>query len=157
MSLPARNRVIYQSEALFVSPDTTGQHIFYEPKLQTSNIDAAVISGKDKNNNDLFFHAYSGLVSDSSNFASSTDVRNYSFNCTGNNNIDPTNQLEMSGLHPILTAVGFSGSSNITSQPEVINHLTGTMAQNLGEGSWGSAIQQLKRVQNANYSFTINR
>ena len=30
-TLPPRNRVIYQSEALFVSPDATGYHLYYHP------------------------------------------------------------------------------------------------------------------------------
>lgn len=156
-NLPARNRVIYQSEALFISPDTTGHHIFYKPGESLINGDDCVITGKDAQDADLFFHACSGLVSTSNTFANSTGVSYWTFDCTGNSTIDPGNKLGMSDLHPILTAVGFSGSQNLTNGCEVIGELSGQMAHNLIDGSWGTNVQQLKRVQNANYSFTINR
>jgi len=154
-SLPARNRVIYQSEALFVSPDTTGHHVYYKPNYSANNT-SAIISGKDASNNDLFFHAYSGLVSTSNTFNNATGVTNWTFDCTGNKTLDTENALGMSGLHPILTAVGFSGSNNIGANAAV-THLSGSMANNFDDGSWGTVIEQIKRVQNANYSFTINR
>lgn len=154
-SLPARNRVIYQSEALFVSPDTTGHHVYYKPNFPDNN-SSAIISGKDAGNNDLFFHAYSGLVSTSNTFTNATEVSNWTFDCTGNKTIDPKNSLGMSGLHPILTAVGFSGSNNLLENAAVA-HLSGDKANDFDNGSWGNCIEQLKRVQNANYSFTINR
>jgi len=37
--LANRNRVIYQSEALFVSPDATGKHIYYMPAKSAGLID----------------------------------------------------------------------------------------------------------------------
>lgn len=154
-SLPARNRVIYQSEALFVSPDTTGHHVYYNPKY-SANDTSAIITGKDVNDADLFFHAYSGLVSTSDDFSTYTEVSNWTFDCTGNKTIDPKNSLGMSGLHPILTAVGFSGASNLV-ENSAVEHLSGAMANNLDDGSWGTVVEQIKRVQNANYSFTINR
>ena len=48
----ARKRVIYQSEALFISPDTTGHHVFYKPKYEDDNLGNCIITGKDIDNND---------------------------------------------------------------------------------------------------------
>ena len=41
--LPPRNRVIYQSEALFISPDATGKHIYYMPPLSANSVTEAAM------------------------------------------------------------------------------------------------------------------
>ena len=45
--LPPRNRVIYQSEALFISPDATGKHIYYMPPLSSSEVTGCSSSSVD--------------------------------------------------------------------------------------------------------------
>ena len=77
--LPARNRVIYQSEALFVSPDTTGHHVYYDAKHTEPDVGNCVITGQDKDGASLYFHACSGYVSDDSTFATYKDLNYVSF------------------------------------------------------------------------------
>ena len=139
-NLPARNRVIYQSEALFISPDTTGHHVFYEPKF-TGSVNDCLVSGKDKDGDTISFNACNGTSNQGVNYSRAT------FDGSG----VPTGLVNMQGFHPVLASAGFV---EVTSTNEATEHLKDT---DTIKGSWGSAIQQLKRVQSANYSFTINR
>ena len=150
-NLPARNRVIYQSEALFVSPDTTGHHIYYMPPKSVANavgLPDCMVSGSGYNQTPIVFNACKGVGGINAN----EDFKFRTFECTGfYGSSDP---LNMSGMHPVLLAAGFSGKS----------HLSGSALQYLNassnkftDGAWGTTVEQLKRVQSANYSFTINR
>lgn len=138
-NLPARNRVIYQSEALFVSPDTTGHHVFYEPNFTGAGNDC-LVSGKNKEDVAISFNACDGT-------SQGKDYKYATFNGTGT----PTGLPNMSGFHPVLVAAGFT---EVTSTNAATQHMKSTDPVT---GSWSSAIEQLKRVQSANYSFTINR
>ena len=140
-NLPARNRVIYQSEALFVSPDTTGHHVFYEPKF-TGELNDCIVSGKDKDNELISFNACNGTV-----LNNGKDYSYATFDGTGL----LTGSKGPSGFHPVLDLAGFK---EVISNNDAADHLKITDPKT---GSWGSAIEQLKRVQSANYSFTINR
>ena len=154
-TLPARNRVIYQSEALFVSPDTTGHHLYY--KANYTGVDGdCIITGQDSEAADLFLNICNGELSSTSNFAEKTNVNYTTFACTGNSSLDTNNARGLKDYHPILTSVDFSGA--IDGSNDAKNHLhTGGFGNNFDEGSWESNISQLKRVQSANYSFTVNR
>ncbi len=140
-TLPARNRVIYQSEALFVSPDTTGHHLYYKANsgFAEDDLDNCVVESNSK-----FFDACKGLVADDAGFLSNVVDLNYrTFDCfTGTN-----------AFHPVVTgALG----NDLTNLPDgkLKKHL---QDNSIDSGSVGSAARQLKRVQNANYSFTVNR
>ena len=152
--LPARNRVIYQSEALFISPDTTGHHIYYSPNW-TGNQARCMITGKNAKDEEIKFDVCSGTGSDGTNFSGATFSCYNAYDKSGSflTGVD----LKMSGVHPVLVLAGFSGSENIKGQAETIEHLSGKGRKDFDNGSWKSAISQLKRVQSANYSFTINR
>lgn len=156
-TLPARNRVIYQSEALYISPDTTGHHIYYDPKFKELNgdPDSCIVTGQkiDGAPGDIKINICDGTVSED-DFVTKIDYTNTTFACTGVSGIDPKNEQELKDYHPILTKAGFSGLAQIQGQPEALAHLKDN---DFHEGSWGSTLSQLKRVQNANYSFTINR
>jgi hypothetical protein len=155
--LPARNRVIYQSEALFISPDTTGHHVYYDAKHTEPDVNNCVITGEDINGDPLFLNACSGLVSSDVLFDTYTGLNNASFSSSGILDLDKSNSRGLSGLHPVFFTAGFSGSSALTNGGTAIEHLSGTSVEDFFEGSWGSSINQLKRVQSANYSFTVNR
>lgn len=147
-NLAPRNRVIYQSEALFISPDTTGNHLYYMPPSSvtgSADANACLVTGQDENGNSVVFDACMGTGIDSSGIA-----RDYKFNtfaCTGHDQLGNST----SGVHPALWAAGITGNVN------------GGGLQYLGystdraTGSFGTTLEQLKRVQSANYSFTINR
>lgn len=146
-NLPARNRVIYQSEALFVSPDTTGHHIYYMPPTavkQATAISDCLVTGIGTGGAAIVFDAcagtgYQGVTG---------DFKYRTFDCTGS---VPTG-ASMSGFHPVLAAAGFvSGASG--AGLKFLNH----GSSDYNEGAWGTTVEQVKRVQNANYSFTINR
>ena len=162
--LPARNRVIYQSEALFVSPDTTGHHLYYEPPL-----DAQKLSSVEKTGNNCIFAftkqgggdvtlntCLGGIVGNTINtrHVVSEDLRYRTVSCDTLG--AEYNNTAFSGMSSVLSLIdGFTtgaAAGVITSQ----NYIpTGT--DNPNTSPLRSAASQLKRVQNANYSFTINR
>lgn len=154
-NLPARNRVIYQSEALFISPDTTGHHIYYMPphvnNLPASNaLEECMVSGLDVNGDVVFFNACCGAQTDD---AAGTDLKKdfkfRTYDCTGRS-VSGT-EIDM---HPVLDEIGFDPNGTISGLGQQYLSHEGDFNNN---GSWGTAVEQLKRVQNANYSFTINR
>jgi len=156
--LPARNRVIYQSEALFVSPDTTGHHVYYDAKHTEQDPANCIITGRDVNANPLYLDACSGYASYDSSFTTFSSLNYVSFSSKEITDLDKNDDLGFSGFHPILYHAGFSGgSATLTNGGSAISHLSGENVDNFYEGSWGSSINQLKRVQSANYSFTVNR
>jgi hypothetical protein len=157
-NLPARNRVIYQSEALFISPDCTGYHLYYKPKNVPQSAvypDDCLIQGTAKDGaTSLFFDACKGVTRDSAAPGAAV-AKDYNFTalpCTGMEELDPDDSYNLSGFNPILHLVGFDGNLSISE---------GTNANSLEkistDNSIYSSIEQLKRVQSANYSFTINR
>lgn len=155
--LPARNRVIYQSEALFISPDCTGYHLYYKPKNVPQGAqypDDCLIQGTDRQGASVFFDACKGVTRDAAT-AGAAVVNDYNFTalpCTGMEELDPENNNNLDGFNPILHLVGFDGNQTITEGSNA-NALEKISTEN----SIYSSIEQLKRVQSANYSFTINR
>ena len=149
--LPARNRVIYQSEALFVSPDTTGHHVFYTPTL-TGTPEDCLVSGNGTGGatDTIYFDACRGLSSRDSSFPNTDATTGWNYTTFPN----ATGTGLLGKYHTVLEAAGIKDENSIEG---VANTLTHLQNHDMGSGSWGSAIQQLKRVQNANYSFTINR
>lgn len=148
--LPARNRVIYQSEALFISPDCTGHHMYYMPPYAvTGETDAnnCLVEGLDDQGAPIFFDACMGRVVDGSNLAytDGADLKFKTFSCTG----------LINGINPILSEAGFA-SVTTSAGTQGLQYLNNEEA-NHPNSPWGTAIDQLKRVQSANYSFTINR
>ena len=145
--LPARNRVIYQSEALFVSPDTTGHHIYYMPpknvKDAATEAECMVTGTSAADGTEITFNACEGT-------SEGVDYKFKTFQCTGFYEASDPNS--MSGLHPVLNAAGFSGA--VTGPG--LQYLNAS-SNDYNDGAWGTTVEQLKRVQNANYSFTINR
>ena len=99
--LPARNRVIYQSEALFVSPDTTGHHLYYLPPESITGgwADTAAYTGdcfvkglgeSNENGGQLIFNACNGtlVTPDKENegeFVTGTDFKFKTFAALTNN------------------------------------------------------------------------
>ena len=147
--LPARNRVIYQSEALFVSPDTTGHHMYYMPPRAVKNateLSDCIVDGTDVKGNPIQFNACMGVggVEPSADFKFKT----YSSNIYHQED----NKLQLTGRHPVLADAGFSGAVNGAGLQYLVAD-----DDNPEVGAWSAASEQLKRVQNANYSFTINR
>ena len=180
-NLPARNRVIYQSEALFVSPDCTGHHVFYHPpkaaagKSALVDGDTCVVNGVDDNNNPIWFDACRGRRIDSPDNGTSfqdftlddnvTLDPKYDFNyttfaCTGTNTVDPSNDKKLHGYNPVLYYAGFN-ASNSNPNNDGLAYLQYADSEGNAlppeSGSLRSTATQLKRVQSANYSFTINR
>lgn len=156
--LPARNRVIYQSEALFISPDTTGHHVYYNAKHKEANPANCIITGQDAAGATLYLNACSGTVSSDSSFTSYTGLNTVSFASKNILDLDKKNELDFSGFHPILYHAGFSGGAgSLSNNGTALEHLSGEHVSDFYNGSWGSSISQLKRVQSANYSFTVNR
>jgi len=179
-TLPARNRVIYQSEALFVSPDTTGHHLYYYPPVAAEgksalvNGDECVVNGVDDSNISIWFDSCRGRRIDSPDgglsFQDFTlpdgsldpkyDFKYTTMACTGTKDVDPDNDKLLHGYNPVLYYAGF----NAQNTPPNNNGLAylqyadeqGT-ALPAASGSIRSVATQLKRVQSANYSFTINR
>lgn len=176
-NLPARNRVIYQSEALFVSPDTTGHHLYYVPpaslaqgESETENDykEKCFVKGLDSSDAEILFNACNGWVLDSSTEAKTSDQRFSTFNCNlGTGEAYTGVGGKMLSGHPVLEKIGIAkllsswhGTDDINSLPDTgvrgiaqLNNLD----SNPNTGPWGTSARQLKRVQNANYSFTINR
>ena len=149
-NLPARNRVIYQSEALFISPDCTGYHMYYMPpyavtgETQASN---CLVQGTDEGDEAMFFDACMGRVVDDTSLAytNGADLKFQTFECTG----------LVDGINPILKAAGFKTVTTSAGQGG-LKYLDHTEAKH-PNSPWGTTIDQIKRVQSANYSFTINR
>ena len=160
--LPPRNRVIYQSEALFISPDATGKHIYYMPPINAGLVTGSkssveyqsdcYITGLTTGAADIVFDACAGT-----GVTTSFDYKYKMYNCTG----DGLGTGNAVNRHAVLAddgmVSGISGSKSALAK--LSNGVRGT-TRTSGvdyDGEWGSAIEQLKRVQNANYSFTINR
>ena len=210
-TLPPRNRVIYQSEALFVSPDATGYHLYYHPPTPADdpgdnssfsslftglNYSGAaearswtdcLISGYGSaaghsSGVSIVFDACAGTgwfsqgfktadgsplgkawISESA-ISGSIDLVNKGFACTGDVTVGAGTKM-----NPILAAAGFTGDFSAAQGPvgSGLNLIANTKRAiglndhgNTQSGNWDpirSNIEQLKRVQNANYSFTINR
>ena len=156
--LPARNRVIYQSEALFISPDTTGHHIYYMPPASVKNVSVkgnCEITGY-QGGKKVIFDACNGTGTIAG--GPSFDMKFCTFDCTGTfKGIDIAtgytggNGVTGEGgiIHPVLNAMGITG--------EVEGPGLEFLGSDHRTGSWGTTVEQLKRVQSANYSFTINR
>tara|TARA_A200000159_G_scaffold164759_1_gene196052 strand:+ start:44 stop:1693 length:1650 start_codon:yes stop_codon:yes gene_type:complete len=174
-NLPARNRVIYQSEALFVSPDTTGHHLYYVPPYNATGVDGetqadrddrCLVKGLDVNGNQLTFDACGGFTLQP-NGDPIEDFRFKTFSCNlGSGEAWTGENQTFSNVHPVLQEVGFTQFES-TFHAETGVDVNGFQEKGLKWlhanqsnpylGSWGTAARQLKRVQNANYSFTINR
>ena len=140
-TLPARNRVIYQSEALFVSPDTTGHHLYYKANsgFAENDVDNCI-----EQVGLLFFDACKGLVADDAAFSENLVDLNYrTFECFSGED----------EFHPVVTGALKNNLTSLTAG-KLREHL---QDNSIDTGSVGSAARQLKRVQNANYSFTVNR
>ena len=149
-TLPARNRVIYQSEALFISPDTTGNHVYFKPSFEAEG-DGCLVTGT-KNDVSATLNLCDGTLG--SEKWDGVTLTCYSGGYTGNGG-------DQSELSPILDVVGLSGE--IEGNNAAMLHLKSLDSQgeaiNLNDESshFGTTVSQLKRVQSANYSFTINR
>ena len=130
-----RNRIIYQSEALFVSPDSTGAH-FTGAKLSADNLAAHGTIGTEVLNNigDGPFGLVSPPLSLGQAFGTNATKDAPAKNSKGN-------------------ILGWQPSDTLTNWPDWNPKGTG---QDHAQGH-GSIIKQLKRVQTANYGFTVNR
>ena len=130
-----RNRIIYQSEALFVSPDSTGAH-FTGAELTATNVGA---------------HGAIG-----------TEVRNHIGSGPFGLVTPPTGVTQAFGTNAGKTApaknakgniLGWQASDTLAKWPDWNPEGTNS---NFAQGH-GSIIKQLKRIQTANYGFTVNR
>ena len=158
--LPPRNRVIYQSEALFISPDATGKHIYYMPPLSARSVTglkgggeyevACMISGSGAAGATKVFDACAGT-----GVTSALDYKFKLYSCTGDGTTGNANTHAVLVSDGLLS--GISGSAAALAKMSNKNLGTERNSSVDSNGEWGSTIEQLKRVQNANYSFTINR
>ena len=124
-NLPARNRVIYQSEALFVSPDTTGHHLYYLPPesisggwedqaAYTGDCFVQGLSASQENNGQVIFNACEGTTVEVDNLAPNgyktlEDFRFKTFACNTGVSKYWAEGSGMHGAHPVLEAAGFTG------------------------------------------------
>ncbi len=162
--LSNRNRVIYQSEALFISPDATGKHIYYMPAKNAGLIDKGSygnaplgklqyrsecwVSGSGAGGETFVFDACVG-TGDNPGKTKVVDYKQRMYKCTGN---DSAGNTVTDAKHAVLMDVGMqSGVSGGGLKYLANEDLTSN------SGSWGTAVEQLKRIQSANYNFTINR
>ena len=142
--LPARNRVIYQSEALFISPDTTGHHIYYMPPADVyheTELKNCLVTGSGAGGADFTFNTCLGTDGDGK------DYKYHTYDCTGIVGGTSTN-----GIHPVLWDAGLRSGLSGGGQKYLRNDGDANV-----KGSWGTTLEQIKRVQSDNYSFTINR
>tara|TARA_B000000441_G_C21751549_1_gene363109 strand:- start:3105 stop:4772 length:1668 start_codon:yes stop_codon:yes gene_type:complete len=165
--LPARNRVIYQSEALFISPDTTGHHLYYMPPENVKSaaaVEDCLVKGHDlpgNAGNELIFNACLGglVANDTAGSPVTGDFKYRTFACnttiTGNG-LAAGEGTEFSGKHPVLWEAGFRSLTAVPNEKLGLQYLSPTNDKP-ADSAWGTSVRQLKRVQNANYSFTINR
>lgn len=186
----ARNRVIYQSEALFVSPNATGAHFILNSVI-TGGGEKSGIAGVSMKPAEVHFDNgnYIGLNADPFiNFNESTNTNASSatisatsgqanttngigllhdlFNISGQveqiTNLSQTNALNdttanAGGVTYFTNEANWlSFQSNWKTQGQTANGTTGVYLQPVS-GNYKNLIQQLHRVQSANYSFTINR
>ena len=110
-NLPARNRVIYQSEALFISPDTTGHHLYYMPPKSVTDetdIDNCLVKGKAEGDIDIIFNACLGGTVADGDLSENTLLEDFKFRTFASK--DEASGT-MDGLHPVLQAAGFTGLS----------------------------------------------
>jgi len=187
-NLPARNRVIYQSEALFVSPDTTGHHLYYLPpesitggwadrQEYTGDCFVQGLGTAEESNGQLIFNACDGTLvkQQGDDYVEIEDFKFKTFACNSGVGEYWQKGSGMHGAHPVLEAAGFTGlldtfHGQSTFSKDISNtnmhglkYLNSELDYNSmtqegkSETTWGTATRQLKRVQNANYSFTINR
>lgn len=176
-NLPARNRVIYQSEALFVSPDTTGHHLYYAPpasleqgenETSQEHEERCYVKGLTTGNAEVLFNACNGWTLDSVSEDKLVDHKFSTFACNQGTTEPYTGAGgKMLSGHPVLEKIGivellpsWHGTDDINSLPDTgVKGIAQLNAQdsNQNTGPWGTSARQLKRVQNANYSFTINR
>jgi hypothetical protein len=181
----ARNRVIYQSEALYVSPNATGAHFIVDSVIsgggrKTSAGGTAISTAPIQLDN-----GYIGLNADP--FISDSIATN----SNANQNTIPASDENMNqgGQGFLLDLLNISGALTSVPQTNALNNTTanlggvtyftnksnwqtfqsnwatqgatdnGTTGVYLqaASGNYKNLIQQLHRVQSANYSFTINR
>ncbi len=162
--LSNRSRVIYQSEALFISPDATGKHIYYMPAKDAGSIDKSSygnaplgreqyraecwVSGSGDSGQTFVFDACVG-TGDNPGKTEVIDYKQRMFKCTGH---DSSGNAVTDAKHAVLMDVGMkSGISGGGLKYLANEDLTSN------SGSWGTAVEQLKRIQSANYSFTVAR
>jgi hypothetical protein len=148
--LPARNRVIYQSEALFISPDTTGNHIYYLPPKNVknaTNLDECMVTGSGDGGAIATFDACIGTGFSAG--GANVDKRYCTFSCTGTDMVGNSTN----GTHPVLHSLGMKSGI----KGGGLDYLKVNVGANSDDSTFGTAVEQLKRVQSANYSFTINR
>lgn len=198
-TLPPRNRVIYQSEALFVSPDATGYHLYYHPPIANDDPTNPIITGAWGSKGQpqglkgfgeclvsgsgvvggtaghLVFDACAGtgwLTAHADKGKGKAlkfvNLVNQGFACTGATTRmgDMTNIIaKAAGFTGILGQNGAGGQYYGSGLAFMKNPSNGA-APSIYNGGYAAsgrfdvlrtAIEQIKRVQNANYSFTINR
>jgi len=163
--LANRNRVIYQSEALFISPDATGKHIYYMPAKNAGLIDKSNypnaplgreqyraecwVSGSGAGGQTFVFDACVG-TGDNPDKSAVIDYKFRMYKCTGNDSYG--NAVTSGSKHAVLMDVGMKSGISGGGLKYIANE---DLTSN--SGSWGTAVEQLKRIQSANYSFTVNR
>lgn len=169
----ARNRVIYQSEALFVSPNATGAHFTCNGLLTGGNGHAggAVMT----------VPAF-GLEADPLNAISTDGTKGHNGNFgdkLSSNNPWEQDIINASGIMSGVvtgaasrawnddtagaTQQGWTPFSELASFDSFVTNARGVDSTATGvflhpaSGSYNNLVQQIHRVQSANYSFSINR
>lgn len=161
----ARNRVIYQSEALFVSPNATGAHFTCNGLLTGGNGEETVMTvpafGLEADPLNGF--GYDGNFGDklSSTNPWEQDIINASGIMSGivtgaaaREWNDDTANASQQGWTPFSEVTAFK--SFMTNARGSDTTATGVLLQP-ASGSYNNLVQQIHRVQSANYSFSINR
>ena len=157
-TLPPRNRVIYQSEVLFISPDATGKHIYYMPPKSAGSVTGLTVQNGQYLTGCLVYgsgadvgvkYRFDACMGTGWDGTKAHDFKYKGFACTG----VAGNAKEVK--HAVLEALGITGHVSGEAATTALAKLANVNQADGGE--WGTAVEQLKRVQNANYSFTINR
>jgi len=144
--LPARNRVIYQSEALFISPDCTGYHLYYKPDAAAAGgtyPDDCLIQINDANSQPIFFDACDGVTRADATSAAAVvkDWKYTALPCTGNEELDPLDTKGLTGLNPILNIIG--GADGTT----IVEGSNSNSLEKIGNQSIYSCVEQIKEYK----------
>tara|TARA_R110000824_G_scaffold74114_4_gene188675 strand:+ start:3276 stop:4910 length:1635 start_codon:yes stop_codon:yes gene_type:complete len=150
-----RNRVIYQSEALFISPDATGAHQTGANISDLAGTDA-LPTGADNQIIDPYWSGVNADVGPGPFGLFTPPTSNIQIFGTGSG--AATDPDSASGVYKNNRGnlVGWTCGDDWPAWNTAGAHETG---KNLSGASQyhGTIIQQLKRVQTANYGFTVNR
>jgi hypothetical protein len=167
----ARNRVIYQSEAIFVSPNATGAHFTASAVLTGigsagGGFETALypISPVGLRADPIESKSFIGAVSKCATSLVESDLASVSGAFADAAGVNPADIMHPAN-HDTATDAGISVFTDVDAWDAFAANakgagaaatLTGVLIQPVS-GTYDNLVQQIHRVQSANYSFSINR